>query len=71
MNNAVFLQVLITGSDLRYRTNLLNTMNSLLSMKMLPILNGNDVVAPPPNDGSEADGLSQASRERERERECR
>jgi hypothetical protein len=46
-------------------------MNSLLSMKMLPILNGNDVVAPPPNDGSEVDGLSQASRggggERERE----
>ena len=62
--------MLITSNDIRYRTNLLNTMNSLLSMKMLPILNGNDVVAPPPHSGSEVDDLSQArKRERERERE--
>ena len=53
--------MLITSNDIRYRTNLLNTMNALLSMKMLPILNGNDVVAPTPAKGSEIDDLSQAS----------
>ena len=38
-------------------------------MKMLPILNGNDVVAPPLNISGEVDDLSQVRGERERERE--
>ena len=41
-------QVLLTGNDLNRRAsqeNLLTTINSLLGMKVLPVLNGNDVVA--------------------------
>lgn len=43
--------MLLTSSDLRHRhsqSGLLNTMNALLSMKVVPVLNGNDVVAPTP-----------------------
>eukprot|EP00731_Ephydatia_muelleri_P003380 Em0001g3380a len=44
-------QVLLTNSDLCHESslqNLLNTMNALLAMKIVPVLNGNDVVAPSP-----------------------
>ena len=43
--------MLLTGHDLRDQSSqfpLLNTMNSLLRMKVVPVLNGNDVVAPDP-----------------------
>ena len=46
-----FAQVLLTSNDLRHRhsqSGLLNTVNALLSMKVVPVLNGNDVVAPTP-----------------------
>ena len=43
--------MLLTNSDLCHESslqNLLNTMNALLAMKIVPVLNGNDVVAPSP-----------------------
>lgn len=48
--------MLLTGNDLRQtssQTSLLNTMSSLLRMKVVPVLNGNDVVAPNPVVGSD------------------
>ena len=45
------LQVLLTGNDFANASshqNLLNTMNALINMKVVPIMNGNDTVAPPP-----------------------
>ena len=44
-------KVLLTNNDLCNESslqNLLNTMNALLAMKVVPVLNGNDVVAPSP-----------------------
>ncbi len=57
-------QVLITSNDLTHgssQRNLLNTMNALLSMKVVPVLNGNDVVAPTPQIGSDLENVSEAS----------
>lgn len=45
-------QVLLTRNDLSNKSsldNLLNTISALLSMKVIPILNGNDVVSPNPH----------------------
>ena len=59
-----FVQVLITSNDLTHSSsqrNLLNTMNALLSMKVVPVLNGNDVVAPAPQIGSDLENVSEAS----------
>ncbi|XP_064399418.1 delta-1-pyrroline-5-carboxylate synthase-like isoform X2 [Halichondria panicea] len=53
-------QVLITSNDLTHgssQRNLLNTMNALLSMKVVPVLNGNDVVAPTPQIGSDLENV--------------
>ena len=36
-------------------------MNALLSMKVVPVLNGNDVVAPAPQIGSDLENVSEAS----------
>ena len=50
-HSTIYIQVLLTNNDftnLKSRDNLHKTMNALLSMKVIPILNGNDVVAPPP-----------------------
>ena len=46
----LFLQVLLTGQEVissNERRGLTSTMNDLLEMRMIPIINGNDVVAPP------------------------
>ena len=59
-----FLQVLLTGNDLQHessQSSLLNTMNSLLGMKMVPVLNGNDVVAPDPTISSDLENVRKAS----------
>ena len=48
----LLLQVLLTRNDLSNKSsldNLLNTISALLSMKVIPILNGNDVVSPNPH----------------------
>lgn len=47
----IVCQVLLTSSDLDgsgRQDNLLKTMEALLKMKIVPVLNGNDVVAPDP-----------------------
>ncbi len=38
--------------------NLLNTMKALLKMKVVPVLNGNDVVAPTPQKDSDLNNVS-------------
>jgi len=53
--------VLLTSNDLRHRhsqSGLLNTVNALLSMKVVPVLNGNDVVAPTPQKGLDLKDVS-------------
>ena len=52
------LQVLLTGYDFEApeghaNTNFLHTMNCLLNMKVIPVLNGNDVHSPPPQRNSD------------------
>ena len=57
--------MLLTGNDFRHRssqTSLLNTMKSLLGMKVVPVLNGNDVVAPDPTISSDLENVRQASK---------
>lgn len=51
----------MTSYDLTYwrsQRNLLNTMNGLLSMKIVPLLNGNDVVAPTAQMGMDLENVS-------------
>ena len=51
----------MTSYDLTYwrsQRNLLNTMNGLLSMKIVPLLNGNDVVAPTPQMDMDLENVS-------------
>lgn len=58
------LQVLLTGNDLRQHSSqkwLLHTMNSLLQMKVVPVLNGNDALAPDPSDSSDLENARKAS----------
>ena len=57
-------QVLLTGNDLRQHSTqkwLLHTMNSLLQMKVVPVLNGNDALAPDPTDSSHLENSRKAS----------
>ena len=53
--------MLLTGNDLNMsssQSSLLNTMSSLLHMKVVPVLNGNDVVAPDPAISSDLHNVS-------------
>ena len=72
------LQVLLTKPDLAEERseNLRSTMLELLKMNIIPILNGNDVIASPPQEDADLEGVRwqvprcaiQASETRERGR---
>ena len=54
-------QVLLTGCDIMEsegHQNFLHTLDSLLDMKMVPILNTNDVHSPPPQKNSDLKDVS-------------
>ncbi|EDQ93056.1 uncharacterized protein MONBRDRAFT_19302 [Monosiga brevicollis MX1] len=53
-------QVLVTKNDFRDRrtlTHLNETMNALLNIDVVPIINENDAVSPPAEDGADLDGV--------------
>lgn len=60
----VTLQVLVTNADLKNdetRHNLFSTLSELISLNIVPIINTNDAVTPPPQDDERPPGAKKVS----------
>lgn len=61
---SLFLQILLTKPDFQNehsRENLRGTLNELLKLNIVPIVNANDAVAPPPEPDMDLAGVSFAT----------